>query len=581
MAGNTVRIRAVLDDKVSSGLDKIRARFDTLGKSKGAQSVLQGVGIGAGINAFNALGTVIGSVTDYIGESIKAASDLHESMSKSEVVFGSASRAVEEFGTNAADSIGLSKQAAIEAAATLGNLFTGIGQTKTAAAGMSTAMVQLAGDLASFNNIDPTDALEKLRSGLSGESEPLRSVGVFLTEAKVKAKAMQMGLGDAHHELSEGQKVLARYQIILDETGNAQGDFARTSDGLANSTRKVAAEQANLSAKLGEEAAPLALLGTQLQLNFVRGVTVAGDAIGQAFDRIGMSLSGLNADQIKAREEAAKTGVRFGKLADDVTSAVQEAARQPDLIANAMTGTEHRVKTSSKLIADHLQAMTDIIVSAAEEAIGQAFDPLIAKQEALANLSELAAARRTIASKKASKEEKAAARSTILSLEQTNAEYLVKLAKAGQAGSTAYKKGIAELKGEIKNASGPTKKALQDVLDKIHQIEKDGKVIPINFVLSAEGSGLSPGHKAAGGPASGLTWVGERGPELLNLPNGSYVNDHGSSMAMAGSRGGGGMTVNFNSLWPPTREQAREVARVVDQAHALTLQRAAPTAART
>ena len=124
---------------------------------------------------------------------------------------------------------------------------------------MSEGLIQLAADLASFNDIDPAIVLEKLRSGLVGEVEPLRTLGVNLTMAATRAKAMEMGLADVNGEISQAALVQARYALILEQTTNAQGDFARTSDGLANSTRTLRAEWKDTLAMLGENILPMAL----------------------------------------------------------------------------------------------------------------------------------------------------------------------------------------------------------------------------------------------------------------------------------------------------------------------------------
>jgi hypothetical protein len=246
-------------------------------------------GLTAAVSSFG-LGLLQGAaqrVTGAIGDAIDAASALNETESKSRVIFGDAAGAMDTFGQSAATNIGLSKQAAIEAGATFGNLFTNLGQSQANAEKMSERLVTLAGDLASFNDIDPTVALEKLRSGLSGESEPLRQVGVFLTEAKVKAKAMQLGLVDAHGELSEGAKVMARYQLILEETTTAQGDFARTSDGLANSQRIANAEMENAKAKFGAALIPAATLFDKIATQGIRGLSDFADKTREAGEATG------------------------------------------------------------------------------------------------------------------------------------------------------------------------------------------------------------------------------------------------------------------------------------------------------
>ena len=112
-------------------------------------------------------------------------------------------------------------------------------------------MVQLSADLGSFNNLGTEEVLTKIRAGLVGEVEPLRTLGVQLSAATVEQEAYTSGLATLGAELTEGQKIQARYQLILAQTATAQGDFARTSDGVANSTKIVQAELADAAADIG------------------------------------------------------------------------------------------------------------------------------------------------------------------------------------------------------------------------------------------------------------------------------------------------------------------------------------------
>jgi HAMP domain-containing protein len=112
-------------------------------------------------------------------------------------------------------------------------------------------LVGAAADLGSFWNFDPSQVAADIQSGLAGESEPLRKYNIYLTEASVKAKAMEMGLVDANGQISEQNKVLARQALIMDQLGPAAGDFAETSDGLANSTRILKQQFANIVAQMG------------------------------------------------------------------------------------------------------------------------------------------------------------------------------------------------------------------------------------------------------------------------------------------------------------------------------------------
>ena len=194
---------------------------------------------------------------------INAASDLNESMSKVDVVFGENAAEIQAWSETPAEGFGQSRQQALEAAGTFGNLFDALGMSEAATAEMSTGLVELASDLASFNNIDPPEALEKLRAGIVGETEPLRTLGVNLTAAAVEAKALEMNLAASAKELTESDKVTARYALIMESTANAQGDFARTADGLANSQRILTAELADASANLGTMLLPYMLQAVQ------------------------------------------------------------------------------------------------------------------------------------------------------------------------------------------------------------------------------------------------------------------------------------------------------------------------------
>ena len=162
-----------------------------------------------------------------------------------------------DWASTSATAIGQSQQQALEAAGTFGNLFTALKIGGPAAATMSTSLVNLAGDLASFNNVSPQEALDALRSGLTGETEPLKRFGVNMNEATLKAKAMELGISKGTGVLDPAAKAQAAYALIMEQTTTAQGDFARTSDGLANQQRIMAAQFENTKANLGTALLPV------------------------------------------------------------------------------------------------------------------------------------------------------------------------------------------------------------------------------------------------------------------------------------------------------------------------------------
>lgn len=196
-------------------------------------------------------------VAEFAKAAVDAASNLNESVSKTGVVFGQSAADVEAWSKSSATSIGLSQQAALEAAGTYGNLAVALGLPEATAADMSKSLVGLAGDLASFNNVPVDTALAALQSGLTGETEPLKKFGVNMNEATLKAEAMAMGLSDGKKPLDAAAKAQAAYSLIMKQTSTAQGDFARTSDGLANQQRIAAAQTENMKAALGQALLPV------------------------------------------------------------------------------------------------------------------------------------------------------------------------------------------------------------------------------------------------------------------------------------------------------------------------------------
>lgn len=263
---------ADFDAALGGAQDKLSSFSDWLGG--GVQQLGKVVLAGAAAGAL-ALGGAIATIGP---AAVMAASDVNESMSKVQVVFGDSAGEIEAFAATTAQALGISRGDALAAAGAFGNLFVTMGLSQPAAAGMSQDIVQLAADLASFNNLDPTEVLEKLRSGLVGEAEPLRALGVNINEAAVAEKALELGLVGTNGELSEAAKVQARYALILDQTTTAQGDFARTSDGLANSLRQFSAIKQDMLVELGNVILPLVVEG----LSYLKPILV--DQIIPAFE---------------------------------------------------------------------------------------------------------------------------------------------------------------------------------------------------------------------------------------------------------------------------------------------------------
>lgn len=250
------RVNAELND-TRQALDRVEGELDQVRrKGRDVEGAFGGIRTAAA-GALSALGTRF--VIDQIQEMIGAASDLAESQSKVDAVFGESQHVISEWAETSATSVGLAKQEALEAAGTFGNLFTALGLSRDAAAALSPDVVQLGADLASFNNLGVPETLEKLRSGLVGEIEPLRSLGISFGALEVEARAAELGLRDANGTISEGAKIQARWSLITEQSATAAGDFARTSDGLANQQRILTAEMGNARAEIGQRLLPVML----------------------------------------------------------------------------------------------------------------------------------------------------------------------------------------------------------------------------------------------------------------------------------------------------------------------------------
>jgi hypothetical protein len=237
-------------DRASAVFDKLGKKTDETAKKTdewSKRSKVAGAAAAAGLVLF-------------AKSAISNASDVSESASKVGVVFGKQSQQILDASKTSAAAMGLSKGAYLDATGTLGNLLVSLKIAPKAAADMSQQMVKLAGDMASFNNVSPEEALAAIKSGLVGETEPLRAFGVNMNDATLRAQALKMGLIKTTKDALDPQvKALAAQALIMDQTKTAQGDFARTSGGLANQQRILKAKLADVSTEMGTKLLPVAV----------------------------------------------------------------------------------------------------------------------------------------------------------------------------------------------------------------------------------------------------------------------------------------------------------------------------------
>jgi hypothetical protein len=203
--------------------------------------------------------SVIGGqqIASFFMGSIQAASELNESLSKSNNVFRQSGAVIEEWARGGAKNFGLSTQAALEAASTFGNMFAQLGIGSEQAAEMSTSMVELAADFASFHNADITDVIAAQSSAFRGEYDALQRFLPLLSAATVEQRALALTGKASTKELTAQDKALAVNALMFEGAGDAAGDFDRTADSLANQQRTLNAEWDNAKTALGENLMPV------------------------------------------------------------------------------------------------------------------------------------------------------------------------------------------------------------------------------------------------------------------------------------------------------------------------------------
>lgn len=305
-------------------------------------------------SAFGKIGKAVAvafSVTALIsfGKScIELGSDLAEVQNVVDVTFGAMSETINHFARDALEQFGLSETSAKKYTSTLGAMLKSMGIATDQAAEMSMEMAGLAADMASFYNLDTDVAFEKIRSGISGETEPLKQLGINLSVANLEAYALSQGMTKAYNSMSQQEQAILRYNYLLSVTADAQGDFARTSDGWANQVRILTERFNALKAAIGQgliavltpvirvlnQLLAKILTVTDAFSNFIAKITgkntkttTSVNEMGGALDSATDSAGSLSGATDKAGESAKKAEEAFHGLAsfDEIHSLTKAA----------------------------------------------------------------------------------------------------------------------------------------------------------------------------------------------------------------------------------------------------------------
>jgi hypothetical protein len=190
------------------------------------------------------------------GAAIKMATDFNESLNKVDVAFKGSSAEVQAFAKNTLKSFGIAEGTALDMAALFGDMATSMGLSTAESAKLSTSLVGLAGDLASFKNMNIAEVTTALNGIFTGETESLKRLGVVMTEDNLKSYALANGIKKLYSEMTQGEKVMLRYQFVTDATANAHGDFERTGGGAANQMRMMQEGLKQLGNEFGQVMLP-------------------------------------------------------------------------------------------------------------------------------------------------------------------------------------------------------------------------------------------------------------------------------------------------------------------------------------
>jgi len=244
--------------EVTGDVSDAEQKLDRVGdKSDGLGSKLGGLGKAA-LAAGGAFAVGFGV------KSVMAASDVEESLSKVNTIFGKSAGEIDSWAKGAAASFGMSRQQALDTAGSLGNMFTQLGIGVGEASKMSQGITELAADFASFHNADISEVIAAQSAAFRGEYDSLQRFLPLINAATVEQKAMEM-TGKANAKaLTAQEKALAVHELMLQGAGKAAGDFDRTSGSLANQLRIARASAENFAAGVGSVLLPVVLKGFQL-----------------------------------------------------------------------------------------------------------------------------------------------------------------------------------------------------------------------------------------------------------------------------------------------------------------------------
>lgn len=577
---------------------------------------------GSMIPSYAAVGVAAGAMAL---ATINAASDLSESINAVNVSYGEVSGAVHKLGADSVEQFGLSERAFNEAAVGFTNFATDVAGEKGNVVGTLEELMLRSTDFASVMNMEVPEAAAAFKSALSGEAEPLKAFGINISDAAVKAYALEQGLVGVGETMTDQEKVQARYGLLMQETAKVQGDFANTSGGYANTLKMAKANVENLAAAMGSLLLPVVTdavgmvsdLVLKLQeLAKTPAIKVAidigqGGEMGQEggdgsafpllnlvrepWDRsVGQWIAWANGSDeaaeslnthtgkvhlaneatgewLKAQQEATEATRRANFSMDEATVAVSDYWHESVTMGDIINGVVAAHNEETEAIQEKntaAQLLTDSVYAAADaedawwaqlvETNAILADTEVSERDKAASTRDMALATRDAAATQLAANgvdvDSVAGRQMLTEAMLENAAALSGPVQTEVLNYIGLMNGIPEEKlTEILTDANPDDLAqVQAELDAVAAprtmtVNVEARIpAALRAIMNAGGNvQLMTGNNAEGTQdwRGGLTWVGERGPELVALPQHSKVFTAQQSAAMT-TGGGSNLTIN-------------------------------------
>lgn len=227
------------------------------------------------INAFKAIGAAVtvGAVVAFGKSVVDAASNQEQAIGALNSVFKEYADNMNEFGQTTAENLGISRAEFSQLAAVTGSLLKNAGVPLNEVADSTKTLTERAADLAAMYGGTVPEAMEAMNSAFKGEFDPLEKYGVSLKAAAIEAKAVAMGLTDAEGKATDYGKTMAAQALILEQSADAQGTFARESGTVAGQTQRLKAQFTDLQADIGNKLLPVLVSLAEILREVVEFVT--------------------------------------------------------------------------------------------------------------------------------------------------------------------------------------------------------------------------------------------------------------------------------------------------------------------